>query len=166
MIPTKVGWSCGRIKFGTESNGGFRNCVVSNCTFRHCNGLALEEVDGGIMDNIVVSNLSMMDIAHYPIYITLGRRNRGPRATTQTGTADHIYIRNVAVVRADSLSGIQITGSPGHAVAHVQLQNISIQYNGGGTRQDGLRRFPNSPPGIPSRHCWAFVLPMGCTPVM
>jgi polygalacturonase len=38
----------GRIKFGTESSGGFRNCTVANCTFRSCKGLALEEVDGGI----------------------------------------------------------------------------------------------------------------------
>ena len=36
----------GRIKFGTEANGGFRNVTVSNCTFRSCRGLALEEVDG------------------------------------------------------------------------------------------------------------------------
>ena len=37
----------GRIKFGTESSGGFLNCTVANCTFRSCHGLALEEVDGG-----------------------------------------------------------------------------------------------------------------------
>src|ERR1035438_1506090 len=35
----------GRIKFGTEANGGFRNVTVANCTFRDCHGLALEEVD-------------------------------------------------------------------------------------------------------------------------
>ena len=68
----------GRIKFGTESSGGFRNVTVANCTFRGCHGLALEEVDGGIMENITINNLTMMDVAYYPIYITTGRRNRGP----------------------------------------------------------------------------------------
>jgi hypothetical protein len=29
MIPVKNG--SGRIKFGTESSGGFRNCTVANC---------------------------------------------------------------------------------------------------------------------------------------
>src|ERR1017187_10475467 len=54
MKPSRNG--TGRIKFGTESSGGFRNCTVANCTFRSCHGLALEEVDGGIMDNITINN--------------------------------------------------------------------------------------------------------------
>src|SRR5271169_2712104 len=65
----------GRIKFGTESSGGFRNCTVANCTFRSCRGLALEEVDGGIMENITINNLTMMDVPSYGIYITTGKRN-------------------------------------------------------------------------------------------
>src|SRR5438105_3677090 len=32
----------GRVKFGTESNGGFKNITVSNCVFEGCNGIALE----------------------------------------------------------------------------------------------------------------------------
>jgi polygalacturonase len=38
----------GRIKFGTESNGGFKNITISNCVFDYCRGLALESVDGSI----------------------------------------------------------------------------------------------------------------------
>jgi polygalacturonase len=34
----------GRIKCGTESNGGFRNITISNCVFEYCRGLALESV--------------------------------------------------------------------------------------------------------------------------
>ena len=32
----------GRIKCGTESNGGFKNITISNCVFDGCHGLALE----------------------------------------------------------------------------------------------------------------------------
>lgn len=149
MIPAKAGWSNGRIKFGTESNGGFRNCVVSNCTFRNCNGLALEEVDGGIMDNIIISNITMMDITHYPIYVTLGRRNRGPKATTKMGVVKNILISNITVTGADSLSGIQITGAPGYPVENIKLQNISVQYKGGGTLAQGLKAFPELERGYP-----------------
>jgi polygalacturonase len=39
----------GRIKFGTESNGGFQNITVSNCVFEGCGGLALETVDGALL---------------------------------------------------------------------------------------------------------------------
>src|SRR5437879_6247189 len=40
----------GRIKFGTESNGGFKNITVTNCVFDGCWGLALETVDGGLLE--------------------------------------------------------------------------------------------------------------------
>jgi len=40
-------YNTGRIKFGTESSGGFKNITISNCVFENCRGLALETVDGG-----------------------------------------------------------------------------------------------------------------------
>ena len=52
----------GRIKFGTESNGGFRNITISNCVFEGCQGLALETVDGALLEDMTVTNISMRDI--------------------------------------------------------------------------------------------------------
>jgi polygalacturonase len=122
----------GRIKFGTEANGGFRNCTVANCTFRGCKGLALEEVDGGIMENITINNLTMMDVVAYPIYITTGSRNRGPNVTTPS-RARNIFISNVMATGIDPMSGIQITGIPGQPIEGVRLDNIRLVFNGGGT---------------------------------
>jgi Pectate lyase superfamily protein len=137
MLPTsKI--KCGRIKFGTESNGGYRNCTVANCTVRQCRGIALEEVDGGIMENISISNISMMDVAEYPIYITLGRRNRGPEGT-QVGTARNINISNIIGAGIEPMSGIQITGLPDHYVEGVRLDNIKLIFQGGGTKKDAQR---------------------------
>lgn len=133
MKPRKNG--TGRIKFGTEANGGFRNVTVSNCTFRSCRGLALEEVDGGIMENIVISNITMMDVVHYPIYITLGRRHRGPDVTVD-GTLRNILISNVIATGIEKMSGIQITGTPGQPIEGVRLENIKLVFNGGGTHED------------------------------
>lgn len=42
----------GRIKFGTESNGGFKNVTVTNCVFDGCQGLTLESVDGGLLEDL------------------------------------------------------------------------------------------------------------------
>ena len=148
-IPAKPGWSNGRIKFGTESNGGFKNCVVSNCTFRNCNGLALEEVDGGVMENIIVSNITMQDVNHYPIYIALGQRNRGPKAFTTTGAVKNIFISNIIATGVDSLSGIQITGAPEFDIENIQLKNIYILYKGGGTKEQGEMIFPELNKGYP-----------------
>jgi hypothetical protein len=128
----------GRIKFGTESNGGFRNCTISNCTFRMCRGLALEEVDGGIMENIVINNLSMMHITGAPIYITNGKRDRGP-IMTSTSRIRNILISNVVAEADDPQSGIQIAGFPEQPLEGIRLTNIQLIFPGGGTSADAAR---------------------------
>jgi polygalacturonase len=136
MIPKTNG--NGRIKFGTESSGGYRNCTIANCTFRACRGLALEEVDGGIMENININNLTMMDIPSYAIYITTGKRNRTPGLTT-TSHARNIHISNVIADGVGTMSGIQIMGLPELPVEGVRLDNIRLVSNGGGTAEDAAR---------------------------
>jgi len=122
----------GRIKFGTESSGGFCNCTVANCTFRSCRGLALEEVDGGIMENITIANLTMMDVPDYAIYITTGRRNRTPGVTTRS-RARNILISNVIADGVGPMSGIQIMGQPDQPVEGVRIENVRLTSKGGGT---------------------------------
>ena len=133
MKPAKGGM--GRIKFGTESSGGFRNCTVANCTFRSCHGLALEEVDGGIMDNITIQNLTMMDVRDYAIYITTGKRGRTPGVTTNS-RGRNILISNVIADGVGKMSGIQIMGLPDQPIEGVRLENIRLTSNGGGTEKD------------------------------
>lgn len=132
MVPVKNG--NGRIKFGTESSGGYRNCTVSNCTFRSCRGLALEEVDGGILENITISNIAMMDAQTYAIYIVTGNRNRTPGLTTPS-RMKNILISNVVATGVDRVSGIQIAGLPEQPIEGVRLENIRLICNGEGTRE-------------------------------
>ncbi|MDB6064825.1 MAG: exo-poly-alpha-D-galacturonosidase [Pedosphaera sp.] len=133
MKPAKGG--LGRIKFGTESSGGFRNCTVANCTFRSCRGLALEEVDGGILENISINNLTMMDVHDYAIYVTTGKRNRTPHLTT-TSRVRNILISNVIADGVGTMSGIQIMGLPEQPLEGIRLENIRLTSNGGGTKKD------------------------------
>jgi polygalacturonase len=133
-MKTKAG-GYGRIKFGTESSGGFRNCTVANCTFRSCRGFALEEVDGAIMENIVVNNLTMMDVPDYAIYLTTGKRNRTPGVTTNSRMRN-VLISNVIADGVGKMSGIQIMGLPEQPIEGVRLENIRITSHGGGTQQD------------------------------
>ena len=131
-VPEKVNWVCGRIKLGTESNGGYRNIAISNCTCMWSSGLAFEEVDQGRMENIVVSNISLSHVHHYPIYITTGCRNRGPKERTEVSSARDIYISNVVADDVDSLAGIIVTGMADAPIRNVVLSDIHIRYRGGG----------------------------------
>jgi polygalacturonase len=133
MKPARSGM--GRIKFGTESSGGFRNCTVANCTFRSCHGLALEEVDGGLLENITINNLSMMDLRDYAIYITTGSRNRTPNLSTNS-RLKNILISNVIADSVDKMSGIQISGLPEQPLENIRLDNIRLTSKGGGTTND------------------------------
>lgn len=132
-IPEKVNWVCGRIKLGTESNGGYRNIAISNCTMMYSSGLAFEEVDQGRMENIAVSNITMNHVHHYPIYITTGCRNRGPKEVTSSSYGGDIMISNVIADDADSLAGIIVTGMKEEPLRNIRLHNIQIRYRGGGT---------------------------------
>jgi polygalacturonase len=138
----------GRIKFGTESSGGFRNCTIANCTFRGCKGLAIEEVDGGILENITINNISMMDVATYPIYITTGKRNRTPGLTT-VSRMKNILISNIVATGVDRQSGIQIAGLPEQPIEGLRLENIRLIYNGGGTTNDAALVPPELGTGYP-----------------
>jgi len=129
------GSGTGRIKFGTESNGGFRNITISNCVFTHCRGLALESVDGAIIEDVTINNITMQDIVNSPIYIRLGRRLRGPADSTVVGAIRRVTISNVVVSNAVNNSSIIIAGTPDHPVEDVQLSDIRINYVGGGAKE-------------------------------
>src|ERR1044072_1759264 len=68
----------GRIKFGTESNGGVKNITITNGVFDSRRRLALEAVDGGWLEDVTISNITMRDISNSPIFMRLGSRLRGP----------------------------------------------------------------------------------------
>lgn len=138
----------GRIKFGTEANGGFRNITISNCVFDFCRGIALEEVDGGLMEDISITNITMRDICNAPIFIRLGARLRGPDPIA-VGTARRIKIDTVVATDVARDHGIIIAGVAGHCVEDVSLSNILITYRGGGTAADAAREVPEDEKGYP-----------------
>jgi len=83
-----------------------------------------------------VDNISLSHVHHYPIYITTGCRNRGPKERTEESSARDIYINNVIADDVDSLAGVIITGMEGTPIKNVSLSNIFIRYLGGGKKVD------------------------------
>lgn len=132
----------GRIKFGTESNGGFKNITVSNCVFDGCHGLAIESVDGAVIEDVCVNNITMRDLYAGPIFVRLGARMRGP-AGVPVGTIRRLSIANVTCVNAlNSKIGSIVSGIPGHAIEDLKLTDITISNSGGGTAEDAARQLP------------------------
>ena len=126
----------GRIKFGTESNGGFKNITVSNCVFDGCCGLAIETVDGAVVEDVSVSNITMRDVVGAPIFLRLGARMRGP-ADAAVGALRRVILSNLTCLGAQGsrISSI-LAGIPGHPIEDVKMSDIMIVHQGGGTKKD------------------------------
>jgi polygalacturonase len=126
----------GRIKFGTESNGGFKNISISNVVFDHCRGLALETVDGGLLEDVTITNITMRDVTTSPIFMRLGKRMRGPAGAT-VGRLRRVNISNVIAYNAEARYASIISGIPDYPIEDVRLSNIRILYRGGGSKESG-----------------------------
>ena len=143
--------NCNAVKLGTASVYGFRNIAISNITVRHASednfrrwstkiagitapvtvisGIALEVVDGGIMENVSISNISMRDV-QTPIFIRMGRRN--PSVFPDGSRMKGITISGVTAV-SESMMSSSITGVPGLYPEDIYLSDIDITAPGGGT---------------------------------
>jgi polygalacturonase len=139
----------GRIKFGTESNGGFKNITISNCVFDYCRGLALESVDGALLEDVTINNITMRDVANTPIFIRLGKRNRGPSETMVEGKLRRVIISNVVAYNAEPKYASIISGVPGNDIEDIRLSNIHVYYRGGGTTQQAALQPPEKETDYP-----------------
>ena len=130
MKPEKRGWGTGRIKLGTESNGGFKNVTISNCVFENCRGFALETVDGAIVEDITFTGVAMRNVNTAPMFLRLGARLRGPKPETVVGCIKRVLISNVTSSNADMMPSI-IAGIEGHAIEDIKISDVYLQQVGG-----------------------------------
>ncbi|MDE3178146.1 MAG: glycoside hydrolase family 28 protein [Acidobacteriota bacterium] len=138
----------GRIKCGTESNGGFQNITISNCVFDTCGGLALETVDGALLEDLSISNITMRGITNLPIFLRLGRRMRGPEGAA-IGKLRRVNISNVVVSNTRGRYASILSGIPGHEIEDVKLSNIYILSEGNGTKEQAAIAPPEKEAGYP-----------------
>ncbi len=121
-------------KLGTESAGVFRNIAFSNLVIlpreagrRSTAGFELSMVDGGRIEDVVISNITMQG-ASAPFFIRLGNRGRG-QASPQPGILRGVLVENL-VARGVELAA-SVTGLPSHSVRDLVLHNILIEAEGG-----------------------------------
>ncbi len=124
----------GRIKCGTESNGGFKNITISNCVFESCRGFALESVDGALLEDVTFTGITMRDVRNSPMFLRLGTRMRGPKDAA-VGTLKRIIISDVTSYGAVAELPSIISGVPGHMIEDVKIDNVYLHQIGGGTKE-------------------------------
>ena len=158
----RISSNCNFIKFGTSSRGIYRNVTVEDCQVAcrstysgldwrgkvpgvespvtGISGIALEVVDGGVMENITVRNIEIGAGVQTPIFIRQGAR-RPPWRGRESLLKD-ILIENVRMTApAASRIACSITGVPGLRPRNITIRSCSLVFPGGGTNADVERRF-------------------------
>jgi hypothetical protein len=144
---------CNGLKFGTYSWGGFENITFSNSVIynedvkpleRIIAGVALEVVDGGWLEGVVISNVRMQRV-RTPIFIRRGNRHARPDGTP--GTLRGVMIENIYAT--GSLLTSSITGLPGFDVEDVTLSNIRVESDEAGREQWAAREISELPKAYP-----------------
>jgi polygalacturonase len=82
----------GRIKCGTESNGGFRNLTITGNVIEGCKGISLESSDGALIEDVAITGNTLRDIFDAPLFLRLNRRNRNPKETLRPGTLRRAHL--------------------------------------------------------------------------
>jgi hypothetical protein len=118
-------------------------------------------VDGAVVEDITISNISMRDMIGAPIFIRLGARMRAPEGTP-VGAIRRVSISNIVCSETKSHRGqwteyapttsaslessatacSLIVGIPGDAIEDIQLSHIVLLHPGGGAMQDAAIKLP------------------------
>lgn len=184
--------NCNAIKFGTASSGGFKNINITNCTIqkasadhiRHwqknlqfigqpvtvISGIAIESVDGGVIDNVHIANIKMRDV-QTPIFVVLGNRGNkqagdksfyntasGGINTKGAGSISNITINNIDAVSYSKMSS-SVTAFPGVYVEDVKLSNITLNNMGTGTTAEADSLLKENPGAYPENRMYGQAYP-------
>jgi polygalacturonase len=164
---------CNAIKAGTESTGGFRNISISNCVIkpsrcktepkfktstRGITGISLEIVDGGTMEGVTISNISI-EGTDCPVYIRLGNRARKHTESAtepSVGKMRNINISNVVAYNTGNYSS-SITAIPGYYIENITLSNLQLFNIGGLNEGDYIadyKKVEEDEKGYPQPSIW------------
>lgn len=167
---------CNSLKMGTESTGGFRNITINNCVISPCadtvpiygirdgqSALSLEMVDGGVLEYVNVSNISVYKTGT-PIFIRLGNRARKyyeHAGEPGRGRLHHVNISNF-IACSESLLTSSITGLPENNAENIMLSDIQFIVNAEGTKEMAEKEVPESENKYPTPGMFGNTLPASC----
>ncbi|MGO9259214.1 MAG: glycoside hydrolase family 28 protein [Bryobacteraceae bacterium] len=144
---------CNGLKFGTATQGGFENVVFTNSVIfneavdpkaRVIAGIAVEMVDGGWVEGVVISNVRMQNV-RTPVFVRRGIRRARPDGTP--GTLRGVRIDNLHAT--GSILTSSVTGLPGFEAEDVALSNVLIESREGGQAEWAEREVPEVPQAYP-----------------
>jgi polygalacturonase len=167
--------TCNAIKFGTDSQAGFRNVLIRNVVAGgppaslpvhdnaprrpNISGISWLVADGGTVDNILVENVKL-DRTESPFCLRLGDRGRvKPNMPKPApGKLRNLVFENIQG-SDNGRRGSVITGIPGAQIENVVFRNIQLSTAGGATSADAQRTVPEVPDAYPDAPSFGRTVP-------
>ena len=161
---------CNALKFGTDSEGGFRNVLIRNIEVggvpenlpafrrhRAISGISWEMVDGGTVENILVHKARIVR-AKAPIFLRVGDRGRAKPDMPKPAVG---RLRRVVFdgLTGNTEGGSIIAGIPGHPVQQVIIRNIKFSTAGGGTLEQAAANLPENITNYPEANMFGPAVP-------
>lgn len=119
------------MSIGSETAGGVKNLVVTNCTFNGTtSGIRIKSARGrgGLVENLVYTDITMTNV-DYPIYLTsyypkVPTEDAAQPLATNSPVYRNIVIRNVTAHSAKTAG--MIVGLPEAPIEKVTLENVRV----------------------------------------
>jgi hypothetical protein len=164
--------TCNAVKFGTDSQGDFRRVLIRNIEIggpsremraihrrRASSGVTLTAVDGGTVEDIVVTGVRI-DRADSPLFLRIGNRGRVLPGMPKPppGKLRRIVIENV-VGEDNGRRGSFFSGIAERRIEDVLLSDIRLQSAGGVGERRRSADVPENAGGYPDAHQFGATMP-------
>lgn len=169
--------SCNGVKFGTDSQGDFRNILIRNIevgglkpemfakhnakTIRKADGgVSLESVDGAICERIVVQNVHIVR-AESPLFLRLGGRGRvrPEQSRPAAGVLRQVVFENITG-EDNGVRGSFFIGNVGKPIEDIVLRDIDIRMKGAENPKIDEAVIPENPDKMyPDPHMFDEIMP-------
>jgi polygalacturonase len=132
---------CNGLQFGSETAGDFHNVNCWNIKIGRAMkaGIGITANDGGVIDGANYRDITIKGAAS-PIYMLITDRLRSGDPDKKIGSIKNVKISNVTIT--DCVPGRQgpvltstISGRPESSLENITLENVKINYPGGGTAE-------------------------------
>lgn len=164
--------TCNALKFGTDSQGDFRNVLVRHVEVggpsadmrvlkrrKADGGISWESVDGGTVERVLVTDAHVVR-AESPLFLRLGDRGRvrPEQARPQPGCLRRIVFERITG-SDNGRRGSFFTGVPGHAIEDVLLRDVDLPMAAAAGSAPRGQDIPEAPADYPDPHMFAAVMP-------
>ncbi len=157
--------TCNALKIGTDTQGSFKNIIARKLILggipdsleslmgnEASTGITLVTVDGGNVENILISDVTINQ-SRSPIFLRIGDRGRVMEGVEKPapGYLKKIIIRDVKGEK-NFRQGSFISGVNGYPVEDVIIKNVNLSMEGGGTTEMADAPVVEDEGGYPDAH--------------